>query len=72
MSPDTTSSGEHHLTVPALVHPPPLVGPQVGVEAAPADEGFAALVTHKRPLSGVGTSVLLQVGRFLENLETTK
>ena len=70
--PDTARSGEHHLTVPTLVHPATLVGPQVGVEAAPADEGFTALITDKRPLSGVGASVLLQVGRFLENLKTTK
>ena len=59
MPPDTAGRGEHHLAVPTLEHPPPLVGPQVGVEAAPADEGLAALVTHKRPLSGVGASVLL-------------
>ena len=71
VSPDTASRGEHHLTVATLVHPPPLVGPEVGVEAAPADECFTALVTHKWPLSGVGPSVLLQVGRFLENLKTT-
>ena len=71
MPPDTPRSGEHHLAVPALVHPPPLVGPQVGVEAAPADEGFTALVTHKWPLSGVRPGVLLQMGRFLENLKST-
>ena len=51
MPPDTASSGEHHLTVPALVHPGPLVGPKVAVEAAPADEGLAALVADKRTLS---------------------
>ena len=70
--PDTARCGEHHLTVPALIHPPALVGPQVGVEAAPADEGLAALIADKGPLSGVGASVLLQVGGFLENLKTTK
>ena len=59
VSPNAASRGEHHLAVPALVHPPPLVGPQVGVEAAPADEGFTALVTHKWPLSGVRPGVLL-------------
>ena len=69
--PDTASRGEHHLTVATLVHPPSLVGPQVGVETAPADECLTALVTHKWPLSGVGASVLLQVGGFLENLKTT-
>ena len=70
--PDTSRGGEHHLTVPALIHPPPLVGPQVGVETAPADEGLAALVADKGPLSSVGASVLLQMGGFLENLKTTK
>ena len=59
VSPDAASRGEHHLAVPTLIHPPALVGPQVGVEAAPADEGFTALITDKRPLSGVGASVLL-------------
>ena len=72
VSPDTAGSGEHHLTVTTLVHPASLVGPQVGVEAAPADEGLAALIADKGPLSGVGASVLLQVGGFLENLKTTK
>ena len=57
--PDTSCRGEHHLTVATLVHPPALVRPQVGVEAAPADEGFAALVADEGPLAGVGTSVLL-------------
>ena len=71
MSPDTAGSGEHHLTVPTLVHPASLVGPQVGVEAAPADEGLAALVTDKGSLASVGPGVLLQVGGFLENLQTT-
>ena len=71
MPPDAPRSGEHHLAVPTLEHPPSLVGPQVGVEAAPAEEGLTALVTDKWPLSSVRAGVLLQVGRFLENLKPT-
>ena len=53
MSPHTAGSGEHHLTVAALVQPRPLVCPQVAVEAPAADEGLAALVADEGPLSCV-------------------
>ena len=67
MPPDTPRSGEHHLAVPTLVHPHPLVGPQVAVETAPAEEGLAALEAYEWSLSRVRSRVLLQVGGLLED-----
>ena len=61
MSPDTAGSGEHHLTVAALVQPRALVCPQVAVEAPAADEGLAALVANEGSLSCVIFYIILYI-----------
>ena len=65
--PDAARGGEDHLALRALEHAAPLVGPQVGVEAAAADELLAALEADEGPLPSVGPRVLLQVRRLLED-----
>lgn len=65
--PDTASSGEHHITLPTLIHLGAIVCPEMSIEAPPGQELLVALETDKRSLSSVASCVLLEVGTLFED-----